>query len=490
MLGWRVAALLAAIGAACGGGVAPLPGWRCAAGRAHDEGFSAQRPSPAPLRRGGAAARVAAGSAHPTPRRGRPPFRLAGWVLPTSEPQGVFPSAAEPPTGRVRRRLPPRLAWTRELDNAGNADLAWDVVELPTGEIVVVGITGPTPCQLGCNWDGWIVKLNRFGNVLWTRQTGGPGADLLTSAATLGTDVVVAGSTVVFPLGRQAWIFAVSQAGATIWERTFGGNGNDSANQVIATADGGLLVVGQATPAASPDGKSDLWLLRLGPAGEGEWARTYDLGSEDMGVAVAPLGADRFVVAEVTCTSGCGGLWQRGYASVLVIDAGGQVEAQKVWDEGPKTILHEAVATADGGAVLVGATSVHEEFPSADAWVVKLDADANVEWTRIFESPGRWDGAFAVVELPAGGYLVGGYSQVIQTADMNYDNFWLARLDGTGELLGSLTWGGPDNDDIYDLTLTRDGGVVLAGFADAVSWPLSAIPGPADFYVARLVELP
>ncbi|MGC8947688.1 MAG: hypothetical protein ACP5N6_16270, partial [Anaerolineae bacterium] len=49
----------------------------------------------------------------------------------------------------------------------------------------------------------------------------------------------------------------------------------------------------------------------------------------------------------------------------------------------------------------------------------------------------------------------------------------------------SRTWGGPGNDDLRSVILTADGGVVLAGFRDSVSWPPDRIPGPADFYVIK-----
>lgn len=73
------------------------------------------------------------------------------------------------------------ITWEKQFDNHGNADIAWDVVETPERDLVIVGITGPTPCQIGCNWDGWIIKINPQGEIIWTRQMGGAGADLLTS---------------------------------------------------------------------------------------------------------------------------------------------------------------------------------------------------------------------------------------------------------------------------------------------------------------------
>ncbi|MBC7345188.1 MAG: hypothetical protein H5U03_07205, partial [Clostridia bacterium] len=83
---------------------------------------------------------------------------------------------------------------------------------------------------------------------------------------------------------------------------------------------------------------------------------------------------------------------------------------------------------------------------------------------------------------------VSAYSQVYQTPEMNFDNFWIIRLNSAGENLWSRIWGGPDNDDPVSMIRTSDGGIVAVGFIDAVSWPLDKIPGPSDFYVIKMTD--
>lgn len=169
-------------------------------------------------------------------------------------------------------------------------------------------------------------------------------------------------------------------------------------------------------------------------------------------------------------------------------DSVGNILRLESFSEGPKNKFLKVQSTGDGGAVIVGATSMEEKFPSEDTWVVKLDANADVVWTRIVNSYGRYDGGFDIAQTSDGGYVVAAYSQVYQSPEMNFDNFCMLRLDSGGAVLWTRSWGGPDNDDAYSVIPTSDGGFLLAGFRDAVSWPLNEIPGPADFYIVKTTD--
>ncbi len=363
--------------------------------------------------------------------------------------------------------------------------MAWAIVETPEGDLVAVGITGPTPCQLGCNWDGWVIKTDAQGHLLWTRQYGGNGADLLTSVILSGHDYVMTGSKYVFPYARQAWLLKITPDGNLLWEKTFGGEQDDSGTDLIAIPQGGWFMIGQTKSFGSRNGGADVWLVRLDANGNTVWSQTYDLGGEDMGTSLAPFQRDSYIITAITCTGNCGELLQQGFASYLVIDSTGKVLKTQTFTEGKKNKFMKIKPTEDGGAVIVGATSAREKFPSEDTWLVKLDANANISWMKILESYGAYDGGLDIVQTPDGGYVIAAYSQIYQTPSMNYDNFWMLRLSDKGDVLWTRLWGGPHNDDARALTPTLDGGFVLAGFRDAVSWPLDEIPGPADFYLVK-----
>lgn len=256
----------------------------------------------------------------------------------------------------------------------------------------------------------------------------------------MGDNYLISGSKYVFPYARQAWLLALASDGSVVWEKTFGGPQDDSANEVIPVPGEGFLMAGQTKSFGTGDGKSDVWLVALDAGGNTRWTKTYNLGSEDMGTSIAPFGSGRFIIATTPCTANCDNLFRQGFAGFIVVDAAGNILTSQTFTEGPKNALGKVKPTRDGGAVLVGSTSVVENFPSADTRGVKLDSQANVVWTSILRSYGRYDGGFDIIQAPDEGYIVAAYSQAYQTPELNFDNFCMLRLDSHGNFLWIRLW--------------------------------------------------
>lgn len=407
-------------------------------------------------------------------------------------PSPATPPAAAPPAPmQLRATGSTSLAtvWEKQFDNNGRADIATSIVETPDGDLVIVGVTGPTPCLLWCDTDGWIIKINARGDLLWARQMGGNGADSFNSVILKGNNYWVTGTKYVFPYAYQAWLLEIAPDGTVVWEKTFGGSQDEFVVETIAAPDGNFLMTGRTVSFGVQDDKGDVWLVKLDPDGNIIWSTTHDLGAEDGGTSLIAWTSGRYILTADTCTADCRSmLTPHVFATYLVLDANGNILKSRTFAEGPKNKFGAIKPTRDGGAVIVGGTSMQDNFPSEDTWIVKLDANADVAWTKVFSSYGRYDGAYDVVQMPDGGYVVSAYTQAYQTPEMDFDNFWLMRLNSAGDILWSRIWGGPENDDPVSVIRTSDGAIVVAGFKDAVSWPIQEIPGPSDVYVIKLTD--
>ncbi|MGC8826683.1 MAG: hypothetical protein ACP5TV_06745, partial [Anaerolineae bacterium] len=243
------------------------------------------------------------------------------------------------------------ITWEKQFDNNGRADLAADVMETSDGDLVVVGVTGPTPCLIGCNVDGWIIKINAHGDLLWTRQAGGNGADVLTSVILKGNEYWITGSKYAFPNAHQAWLLEIAPDGRVVWEKTFGGSQDDLGVETIPTPDGNFLMVGSTRSFGVQD-SGDVWLVKLDPDGEIIWSKTYDLGAEDGGSSLIAWGADRYILTAKSCTANCRDLLTpQLFATYLVMDANGDILKTQTFNEGPKNKFDKIRPTRDGGAV-------------------------------------------------------------------------------------------------------------------------------------------
>jgi len=386
-----------------------------------------------------------------------------------------FPQKSTPPSDLT--------IWEKQIDNNGNADGATNIIKGPDGNFIIVGATGPVRLKPNCNSDGLVIKISPDGEVIWKKQFGDKGTDMLSSGSVKGTNYLIVGCKGTTQKGRDVWILELDRDGNIVKEKTFGGNYNDGAAHIISTPDNGYLLIGQTK--LSVFRKSDVWLIKLDENLDILWSKIYDLGGESSGAYIAPIGYENFIFIANTCTKNYGGLFQQGFATYIVIDQKGNILKKRTFNKGPKNKFIRIKPTSDGGAVIAGTTSMKEKFPSEDIWILKLDKNADVEWTKIYESYSRYDGAFDIVQDSDGGYVVVAYSQVQQTPEMNFDNFCLIRLNNKGDILWTRMWGGPDNDDLLSIIPVGDKTFIAAGAKGSVSWPLNKIPGNADIYVIK-----
>ena len=90
-------------------------------------------------------------------------------------------------------------------------------------------------------------------------------------------------------------------------------------------------------------------------------------------------------------------------------------------------VAYGLVETSDGGYALAGFT---ESFGagSYDFWLVKIDGSGNLEWNRTYGGTGD-DGAHSLVETSDGGYALAGKTRVVGGGSTE---FWLVRTDALG----------------------------------------------------------
>lgn len=151
----------------------------------------------------------------------------------------------------------------------------------------------------------------------------------------------------------------------------------------------------------------------------------------------------------------------------------------KQWDKGFGGVgndkLIDLKLTRDGGFIAGGFSDSPAgpgkaaAYGDYDYWVVKFDADSNVQWERTFGGD-QYDYLQAVLPLRGGGYLLSGYSTSGATGNKTIPGFggtdgWIIRLDDNGNRLWERVYGGSADDQFqHDNALieTSDGGFLVA----------------------------
>jgi hypothetical protein len=216
-----------------------------------------------------------------------------------------------------------------------------------------------------------LFKLDANGQKVWEKTYGGSGYDgdgILTTTADGGYLLAGSSSSNDGDIsgghgGSDVVVFKLDASGNKIWTKLYGGSNDDGANSIIATKDGGSIVVGTTK---SNDGDvsgqhsndEDMWVLKLDKDGQMSWQAT--LGST---------------------------YWDNGYSIAQMTDG---------------SYMAFGFAYGNDG-------DVTESKGNKDFWVVKLSSTGKKLWQRSFGGPGE-ELPGAITALTDGGFVIAGYS--------------------------------------------------------------------------------
>src|SRR5690349_16307241 len=76
--------------------------------------------------------------------------------------------------------------------------------------------------------------------------------------------------------GTDIYLVKTDNAGNRTWQKSFGDSLNDEGHAVKQTTDGGYIIVGSFRNTAGLDsGKTDVYIIKTGSAGDVQWSRLY-----------------------------------------------------------------------------------------------------------------------------------------------------------------------------------------------------------------------
>ena len=165
--------------------------------------------------------------------------------------------------------------------------------------------------------------------------------------------------------------------------------------------------------------------------------------------------------------------------------------------------LYNSALTSDGGCILAGFSysdisgdKTEASFGNSDYWVVKVNNTGALEWENTIGGSG-YDDLYAVQQTPDGGYILGGRSSSGISGDktdanwpggiFGYD-YWIVKLNAAGSIEWQKTIGGNDEDILFSVALTADGGYILGGYSlSGISGDKTeACLGGYDYWVVKL----
>ncbi len=368
-------------------------------------------------------------------------------------------------------------------------------------------IDGQTVSSAGQE-DIFVARISATGGTVWLRRFGGTAGDFAFDVdsdaagnayvAGRAAGIVTFGATTIDAGDGDAVLFKVSPVGDVLWVRQTTGPGGSAGNEVATDAAGNAAMVG---PAAGPldlgggvttggpaAGTTDPFVAYYGPDGTPKWARLLvgsDPGSSTTeaarGVTIAPSGKV-IMTGPFTGTLAVPGgpTLSSGGASntdcyLIGFLASGTLDFAR--SLGGSGSVCRGVGGDTAGGAIVGGTFVGTIFTGAnqlvsaggaDIFVVSFAADGAIRWTRRIGGTGGEEGAEVqmlgddafVFGNIVGAATVSGGTAV--TSVGSRDNV-LVRFANDGSVRAQLTSGGAGDDIAFALVVQPDATFAVVG---------------------------
>ena len=118
--------------------------------------------------------------------------------------------------------------------------------------------------------------------------------------------------------------------------------------------------------------------------------------------------------------------------------------------------------TADGGAILVGATnSAVLSSGKDDMWIVKTNSIGDTLWSKSYGTPLNWEGGYNIIQTNDKGYIAAG----IVGINWGNEDIYLVKIDSLGNLQWSKEYSTSNtyNFSSYDIKQLKDSSYIVVG---------------------------
>ena len=297
-----------------------------------------------------------------------------------------------------------------------------------------------------------------------------------------------------------------------MWDKNFGGLEDDEPTCFQQTLDGGFIIGGftysgvggnKTEPLKNGPGIFDYWLIKTDSLGNKEWDRGIGGANGDQLYTIIQNPDSSFLIGGISASIISGDKTQPSQGNydfwILKLDKHGAI----LWDKDFGGIgadhLNVIVPVNDGGFLLCGNSSsgiggdkTQANQGLLDFWILKIDSSGNKLWDKTFGGS-ELDKLYTARQTMDGGFLLGGSSRSSAGGDKSTDvwgleDYWIIRTDSSGNKIWDGDYGGVDSDILYSLVENKHGHIIAGGRSgsDLSGNKTQPLWGGYDFWILEL----
>jgi len=306
------------------------------------------------------------------------------------------------------------------------------------------------------HYNAMLTRLGSGGNILWTK-TYSSYVDLF------GMDVhpVSTGGYILLAQKQQttafeAQVIRTDSSGNVLWQQSYGGPGTEEVEEIMETSDGGFLISLQS---GSYGFYMCATLIKTNASGTVAWRKNYRGNRGAVGCSAKELPAGGYILTARIIDS------ITGYVNdimVVRVDAGGNIVWSTTFGGGNSDEPTDLEITSDNGCYVAG--RLYGYGPgNTDVFLSRLDSSGNLLWTKTYGGPG-FEHTFDIDITSDSGVIIGAWTTSFSTT---VNDYYLIRTDADGDTLWTSICNSGTNGGhfLWNIAQTSDGGFVCAGEA-------------------------
>jgi len=261
------------------------------------------------------------------------------------------------------------------------------------------------------------------------------------------------------------YLLRTDSLGSMLWAKSYGTDGTDECCSMQETSDGGFILSGYLF---GPDSTIHTLLIKTDAAGDTIWTHTYGMISFCESYCIRQTNDGGYISGGVMDAN--------NYLNIQLVKTNSQGDL--IWTKSFGGNAHDYAysirQTIDGGYIIGGQTqSFGNGIP--DMYLVKVDSNGTIQWSRAFGGAGI-DIGMCAIQTSDGGYVICGRTQSFGAG--LYD-VYAVRTNSFGDTLWTKTYGGALYDAANFIQQTSDDGFIISGSTQSFG------AGDRDVYLVK-----
>ena len=291
-----------------------------------------------------------------------------------------------------------------------------------------------------------------------------------------------------------------SQAPSIHWQKYYGGSDSEFMSNILE-APGGYLIEGGTLSndgdVSGNHGVDDVWMIFIDTLGSIKWQKCLGGSASEALGKIIITNSNSFIYSGGTASNNGDVLGNHNTGTfdgwLVEFDSIGNIIRQKCFGGSSNEVFNGIIASQDGDFIVWGGTSSNDDdlantvgHGAGDLWIMKLDSTWNILWQKRYGGSQN-ESAAKLIKANNNSYIISGYTYS-NNGDVTFlhggCDYWLVKIDSTGDLLWEKTYGGSGYDFCtWNLLNYNNSGFIVGGYTESTDGDVTGNHGYVDNWI-------